>query len=556
MTNESNTENKPTNFIRQIVEADLASGKHQQIHTRFPPEPNGFLHIGHAKSICLNFGIANDYNGQCNLRFDDTNPEKEESLYTEAIKKDVKWLGFDWEDRLFNSSDYFDKLCELAVGIIRDGKAYVCELNAEQTREYRGTLKQPGKNSPYRDRSVDENLALFEKMRSGGFANGEAVLRAKIDMSAANINMRDPIMYRVKHVEHHRSGDKWCIYPMYDFTHCISDALEGITHSLCTLEFEDQRPLYNWYLDQVKLPARPEQTEFSRLELDYTVTSKRKLNELVTEGLVSGWDDPRMPTLAGLRRRGVRPESIRELMNRVGVTKKVSTIELGMFEACIREDLDVISARVMSVIDPLKVTISNLDDDFEQHFEVKNHPKDESMGKSIIPMSNVVYIEREDFMEEPPGKYRRLKPGGIVKLRYGFVIRCDEVIKDESGKIIELICTCYPETLGQSKFEGVRIKGIVHWVSAAHAIDAEVRVYDRLFNDPSPASGGKDFKQFINSDALKVLPGAKLSPLLSSATESDRFQFERLGYFCMDSDSTAEKPVYNQVITLRDTWQK
>ncbi|MGV6851674.1 MAG: glutamine--tRNA ligase/YqeY domain fusion protein [bacterium] len=553
MTNEEET--KTTNFIRQIIDYDLESGKHQQIHTRFPPEPNGFLHIGHAKSICLNFGIAADYKGLCNLRFDDTNPAKEESKYADSIMRDVKWLGFDWQERLFHSSDYFEKLYQFAVQLIKDGKAFVCELNAEQMREYRGTLKEPGKNSPFRDRSVEENLALFEKMKAGEFEDGTAVLRAKIDMGSPNINLRDPVMYRVKKVTHHRSGDEWCIYPMYDFTHCISDALEGITHSLCTLEFEAQRPLYDWYLDQLDIGCHPQQIEFARFELDYTITSKRKLNELVVGNYVSGWDDPRMPTIAGLRRRGVRAGAIRELMDRVGVTKKNSTIQHSMLDAVIREDLDLISPRVMSVIDPLKVSISNLPDNHLDTFTVKNHPKDESMGTSEIPFTQTLYIEREDFMENPPGKYRRLKPGGIVKLRYAYVIRCDEIIRDEAGEIIELICSCFPETLGQSKFEGKRIKGIIHWVSAAHALDAEVRVYDRLFNDPSPGAGGTDYKQNLNPDSLKILPHAKLSPLLKGANPDDRYQFERLGYFCLDEESSAEKPVYNRVITLRDNWQ-
>ena len=547
------TENSPaTNFIRQIVTKDLAENKHSKVITRFPPEPNGFLHIGHAKSICLNFGIAAENDGLCNLRFDDTNPEKESIEYVQAIEKDVHWLGFEWAE-LRHSSDYFEALYGFAVQLIEKGLAYVDGLSAEQIREYRGSLTQPGKESPDRSRSIEENLDLFSRMRAGEFADGQYLLRAKIDMASSNINMRDPALYRIRRVHHQRTGDDWCIYPMYDYTHCISDALEGITHSLCTLEFEDHRPLYDWVLDNIEIDCHPQQIEFARLELEYTIVSKRKLNQLVVDGHVSGWDDPRMPTLAGLRRAGFTPTAIRDFCERIGVTKKDSSIEMAVLENCIREDLNTTAARAMAVLDPLKVVIENYPDDQVEQLEASNHPQNETMGKRKIPFAKEVYIDQDDFADVPPPKYKRLIEGGEVRLRGAYVIKCHDVIKDADGKIIELRCTYDENTLGK-KPEGRKVKGVIHWVSVAHALDAEVRLYDRLFNVPNPAAE-ENFCDALNPNSLQVISGAKVEASLVDAELGSRFQFERVGYFCLDTEeSSAEKLVFNRTVTLRDTW--
>jgi len=548
------TESTPSNFIRQIIDEDLASGKHRKIVTRFPPEPNGYLHIGHAKSIALNFGIAEDYQGLCNLRFDDTNPQKEEEAFVEAIKKDVSWLGYQW-DGLYFSSDYFEQLYHYAIELVEKGLAYVDELSAEQMREYRGTLKEPGKNSPFRDRSVEENLDLFKRMRTGEFEDGSRVLRAKIDMASGNINLRDPSLYRIRRgLVHHQTGDAWCLYPMYDFTHPISDALEGVTHSLCTLEFEDHRPLYNWILDNISIDCHPRQIEFSRLNLQYTVMSKRLLTELVAEGLVSAWDDPRMPTIAGLRRRGYTPASIREFCKRIGVTKMDNSVEMGMLEACIREELDTSAPRRMAVLHPLKVTIDNYPDGQVEKLNSPNHPKDEAMGKREIPFTQDVYIDQNDFLEVAPNKkFKRLVAGGEVRLRNSYVIRCNEVIKDENGNIIELKCSYDAATLGKSP-EGRKVKGVIHWVSAKHAVPAEIRLYDRLMLDPVPSS--EDWKSRINPESLVALEKAVVEPSLADAEIGQRFQFEREGYFCRDTESNRGRPVFNRVVTLRDSWAK
>ena len=547
------TENSPaTNFIRQIVTKDLAENKHSKVITRFPPEPNGFLHIGHAKSICLNFGIAAENDGLCNLRFDDTNPEKESIEYVQAIEKDVHWLGFEWAE-LRHSSDYFEALYGFAVQLIEKGLAYVDGLSAEQIREYRGSLTQPGKESPDRSRSIEENLDLFSRMRAGEFADGQYLLRAKIDMASSNINMRDPALYRIRRVHHQRTGDDWCIYPMYDYTHCISDALEGITHSLCTLEFEDHRPLYDWVLDNIEIDCHPQQIEFARLELEYTIVSKRKLNQLVVDGHVSGWDDPRMPTLAGLRRAGFTPTAIRDFCERIGVTKKDSSIEMAVLENCIREDLNTTAARAMAVLDPLKVVIENYPDDQVEQLEASNHPQNETMGKRKIPFAKEVYIDQDDFADVPPPKYKRLIEGGEVRLRGAYVIKCHDVIKDADGKIIELRCTYDENTLGK-KPEGRKVKGVIHWVSVAHALDAEVRLYDRLFSVPNPAAE-ENFCDALNPNSLQVIRGAKVEASLVDAELGSRFQFERVGYFCLDTEeSSAEKLVFNRTVTLRDTW--
>jgi len=554
-------DNKPSNFIRQIIDADIAAGKNDgRVATRFPPEPNGYLHIGHAKSICLNFGIAEDYHGTCNLRFDDTNPHKENAEFVEAIQRDVHWLGYDWGDKVYFASDYFEQLYAYAVQLIEQGKAYVCDLSAEQTREFRGTLTEPGKDSPYRNRSVAENLDLFTRMRAGEFADGERVLRAKIDMASPNINLRDPTIYRIRHgVIHHQTGAEWCIYPMYDFTHCLSDAIEGITHSLCTLEFEDHRPLYDWYLDQLDVPCHPQQIEFSRLNLQYTITSKRKLTALVDEGYVEGWDDPRMPTIAGLRRRGFTPSSIREFCQRIGVTKSENSVEMGVLESCIREDLNANAPRRMAVLRPLKVVIENYPEGQSEELEAANHPQDESFGTREIPFGREIWIDRDDFMEVAPNKkFKRLVAGGEVRLRNAYVIRCDEVIKDEQGDIIELRCSYDVDTLGANP-EGRKIKGVIHWVSAAHAIEAEVRLYDRLFSHPTPdaTKDGSDYKAHLNPDSLRTLTQCYLEANLARAQPGDRFQFEREGYFCMDSVRTADgMPIFNRTVTLRDSWAK
>lgn len=550
-----------SNFIRNIIAEDLKQNKNEgRVHTRFPPEPNGYLHIGHAKSICLNFGIADEHEGGlCNLRFDDSNPEKEDLEYVEAIKEDVRWLGFDWQDRLFFASDYYQQLYDYAVMLIKAGKAYVESLSLEEIREYRGTLKQPGKASPDRGRSIEENIDLFERMRAGEFEDGKYILRAKIDMASPNMNLRDPAIYRIKKAHHYRTGDEWCIYPMYDFTHGISDALEGITHSLCTLEFEDHRPLYDWFLEQLPIPCHPQQIEFSRLNLSYTVTSKRKLNELVTGDYVDGWDDPRMLTIAGMRRRGYTAAAIRDFCERIGVTKNDTIIDMSVLENCVREDLDKTTRRVMGVLKPLRVVIENYPDDQSEELDAPYHPNDPDMGSRIVPFSKVIYVEHDDFMEEPPRKFFRLGPGREVRLRYAYFITCNEIIKDEHGDVVELRCTYDPETKGGNAPDGRKVRGTIHWVSAEHALDAEVRVYDRLFNDPEPDSNqhDRDWKEFLNPESIEILDNAKLEPSLSKAKAGDQFQFERLGYFNVDAkDSKEGKPVFNRTIPLRDSWSK
>lgn len=550
----SDVANRPTNFIRQIIDADLASGKHHSVQTRFPPEPNGYLHIGHAKSICLNFGIAEDYQGQCNLRFDDTNPEKENVEFVESIQRDVNWLGFQWSGAVRYSSDYFEQLYGYAVELINTGLAYVCFLNAEQMREYRGNLTQPGKPSPYRDTSPAENLALFEKMRAGGFKEGECSLRAKIDMASSFICMRDPVIYRIKFAHHHQTGDKWCIYPMYDFTHCISDALEGITHSLCTLEFQDNRRLYDWILDNITIPCHPQQIEFSRLNLEFAVMSKRKLQTLVEQQLVSGWDDPRMPTIAGLRRRGYTPSAIREFAKRIGVTKQDNVIEMSALEACIREDLDATAPRAMAVLDPIKVTITNYPADKLEWLTAPNHPK-EDMGERKLPFGRELYIDRADFREEANKKYKRLVLGGDVRLRNAYVIHADEVIKNEQGEVVALNCTYLPETLGENPADGRKVRGVIHWVEQSQALPAEFRVYDRLFSVPNPAAED-DFISTVNPNSLVVKHGFA-EPSLQTAVAEKAYQFEREGYYCADNrDSQPTKLVFNRTVGLRDSWGK
>ncbi|MBH0030978.1 glutamine--tRNA ligase [Pseudoalteromonas sp. SWYJZ98] len=546
-------ENRPSNFIRTRIDEDLASGKHATTHTRFPPEPNGFLHIGHAKSICLNFGIAKDYNGLCNLRFDDTNPEKEDINYVNSIKEDVQWLGFNWDGDIKYSSNYFDTLYGYAVELIEKGLAYVCFLTADEARQYRGTLKEPGKNSPYRDTSVEENLALFEKMRAGEFKEGECVLRAKIDMASSFMVLRDPIIYRVRFAHHHQTADKWCIYPMYDFTHCISDALEGITHSLCTLEFQDNRRLYDWVLDNISLECHPQQIEFSRLNLEYTIMSKRKLNDLVVNNYVEGWDDPRMPTIAGLRRRGYTPGSIREFCLRIGVTKQENMVEMGMLEACIREDLNENAPRAMAVLDPVKIVIENYDADKVETLSVANHPNKEEMGRRDVPFTREIYIEREDFKEEANNKFKRLVLDKEVRLRGAYVIKAQRVEKDGNGEITTIFCTYDSETLGKNPSDGRKVKGVIHWVSAPESITAEVRLYDRLFSVPNPAAA-EEFETTLNPESLVVLPNAKLEPSLANSRAEQGFQFERTGYFSRDSKS--ENVVFNQTVGLRDSWSK
>jgi glutaminyl-tRNA synthetase len=547
-------------FIRTIISEDVKAKKNQgRVHTRFPPEPNGYLHIGHAKSICLNFGVAREFGGRCNLRFDDTNPIKEEEEYVASIKEDVRWLGFDWEDRLYYASDYFDQLYEYALRLIRDGKAYVCDLSPEEIRAYRGTLTEPGKDSPYRDRSVEENLALFERMRAGEFPDGACVLRAKIDMASPNLNMRDPVLYRVLHARHQRTGTTWCIYPMYDFAHGQSDSIEGITHSLCTLEFEHHRPLYDWFIKELNIFA-PRQIEFARLNLSYTVMSKRKLLELVRGGFVSGWNDPRMPTLSGMRRRGYTPEAIRDFCDRIGVAKKESMVDIGLLEHCLREDLNRRAHRVMAVLDPLRVVIDNYPEDQVEYLDAENNPEDPAMGTRKIPFSRVLYIEQEDFREDPPTKYFRLAPGREVRLKHAYYITCEGVVKDDkTGKVVELHCTYDPETRGGWSQDGRRVKGTLHWVSAGHAGEAEVRLYDHLFVTPNPADPkeGADFISLLNPDSLKTIAGCKVEPSLMDAVPGTPFQFLRLGYFCVDAvDSTPGRPVFNRTVTLRDTWAK
>ncbi len=552
----SDVQDRPTNFIRNIIDGDLASGKHTSVQTRFPPEPNGFLHIGHAKSICLNFGIAQDYNGLCNLRFDDTNPEKEDIDYVHAIQKDVKWLGFEWAGDIHYSSNYFDQLHGFAVELIEKGLAYVCFLNAEETREYRGTLNKPGKNSPYRDTSVEENLALFEKMKNGEFEEGVCALRAKIDMSSSFMCMRDPIIYRVRFAHHHQTGDKWCIYPMYDFTHCLSDALEGITHSICTLEFQDNRRLYDWVIENVSVPATPHQYEFSRLNLEYTLMSKRQLNSLVTENLVDGWDDPRMPTIAGFRRRGYTPASIREFAKRIGVTKMENTIEMGVLEACIREDLNDNAPRAMAVLDPIKLVIENYPADKTEDLVVKNHPSDEAQGTRIVPFSKELYIEAEDFREEANKKYKRLVLDKAVRLRGAYVVTATRCDKDEQGNVTTVYCNYNEDTLGKNPTDGTKPKGVIHWVDANKSLDATVRLYDRLFTVANPAAE-EDFHTAINPESLVVINTAKVEPALADAKPELAYQFERQGYFCLDNAIEEEgKLVFNRTVGLRDTWAK
>lgn len=549
-------QNRPTNFIRQIIEADLASGKHEKIRTRFPPEPNGYLHIGHAKSIVLNFGIAEDYAGECNLRFDDTNPHKEDVEYVEAIKEDVRWLGYQWAG-LYYASDYFEQLYGFAVELIEKGLAYVCDLTPEQVREYRGTLTEPGRESPWRNRPVEENLDLFRRMRAGEFPDGSRTLRAKIDMASPNMNLRDPALYRIRRgAIHHQTGDEWCIYPMYDFTHPISDALEGITHSLCTLEFEDHRPLYDWVLDHISAPCHPRQIEFARLNLEYTVMSKRKLTQLVEEGHVEGWDDPRMPTIAGLRRRGYTPAAIRDFCNRIGVTKVDGTVEMGVLEASIREDLDRTAPRRMAVLEPLKVVITNYPEGQVETLSAPNHPKDESLGSRELKLTREIYIDRADFCESANKKYKRLVLGGEVRLRNAYTIICDEAVKDDEGNVVELRCHYDPETLGRNP-EGRKVRGVIHWASASEGVSAEVRLYDRLFKRPDP-DGVKDrpFQDFLNPDSLRVFQ-AMVEPALADAEPGTRFQFEREGYFCRDTRAAEEgQLVFNRVVTLRDSWAR
>ncbi|MFO8031272.1 MAG: glutamine--tRNA ligase/YqeY domain fusion protein [Desulfohalobiaceae bacterium] len=548
-----------SNFIRNIIRQDLQSGKHQQVVTRFPPEPNGYLHIGHAKSICLNFGLAQEFGGRCHLRFDDTNPLKESEEYVRSIKEDVRWLGYDWAEHLYFASDYFDQLYAYAQDLVRQGKAFVCSLSPEEIREYRGTLTQPGKNSPYRERSVQENLELLEGMRRGDFAEGEHVLRAKIDMAASNINLRDPVIYRIMHASHHRTGDKWCIYPTYDFAHGLSDAIEGVTHSLCSLEFEGHRPLYDWFIDNLPVPARPRQYEFARLNMGYTVLSKRKLIQLVNEGYVQGWDDPRMPTICGLRRRGVSPASLRSFCEMIGVGRSDNLVDMSMLEHAVREDLNRNAPRVMGVLDPLKVVIINYPAEQEEQLEALNNPEDPAAGSREVPFSREIYIEREDFREDPPKKFYRLAPGREVRLRYAYYITCVEAIKDEEGNIQELQCTYDPETKGGDAPDGRKVKSTLHWVSAAHCELAEVRLYDRLFTKPDPAAEERktgDFKSCLNPDSLQVLKDCPVEPGLAQARAGDRVQFERKGYFCLDPDSSQGRLIFNRTVALRDTWAK
>ena len=549
----------PLDFIRAIIEEDLRAGRHGgRVATRFPPEPNGYLHIGHAKSICLNFGVAAQYGGTCNLRFDDTNPLTEEAEYVEAIKRDVRWLGFDWGDREYYASDYFERLYEFAVALIREGKAYVDSLSAEEIREYRGTLTEPGRESPYRNRSVEENLDLFRRMRAGEFPDGAHVLRAKIDMASPNLNLRDPVLYRIRRATHHRTGDRWCIYPMYDYAHPLSDALEGITHSLCTLEFEDHRPLYDWLIENVPgVPSRPRQIEFARLNLTYTVMSKRRLLELVEGGYVAGWDDPRLPTLAGLRRRGYTPEALRAFCDAIGVARRENVVDLALLEHAVREDLNRRARRALAVLRPLRLVLENYPEDRVEEIELPNNPEDPAAGTRHVPFSRVLYIERDDFRESPPPKYYRLAPGREVRLRGAYFVRCTGVVRDPStGEAIEVRATYDPDTRSGTAPDGRRVKATIHWVSAAHAVEAEVRLYDRLFLAEVPGADGRDFKEDLNPRSLEVLASCKLEPGLAAVRPGDRFQFERLGYFCADPDSRPGRPVFNRTVTLRDTWAK
>ena len=548
---------KPSNFIRDIINSDLESGKNEnRIHTRFPPEPNGYLHIGHAKSICLNFGIAEDYpKGKCNLRFDDTNPVKEEEEYVESIIEDVKWLGFDWEDRLFFASDYFDQLYDYALQLVQAGKAYVDDQNADEIRNTRGTLKEPGIESPSRNQSIDENFDLFQRMKTGEYADGEKVLRAKIEMSHPNLNMRDPVIYRILHARHHRTGDKWCIYPMYDWAHGLEDSIEGITHSICTLEFEDHRPLYDWFLEQLGV-YHPQQIEFARLNLNYTVMSKRKLKVLVDDNHVSGWDDPRMPTISGFRRRGFTPESIREFADRIGVAKRDGVVDIALLDHCLREDLNKKALRVMVVLDPVKVIITNYPEDQVEELEAENNPEDESAGKRKIPFSHVIYIERSDFMEDPPKKFFRLGPGREVRLKHAYYVTCTDFIKNENGDVTEIHCTYDPTTKGGWSDDGRKVRGTLHWVSVLHAVDAEVRLYDHLFTVENPELGGEVFTGNLNSDSLLILQNCKAEPGLKIAETGISYQFLRNGYFCLDFDSKSDQLIFNRTVGLRDNWAK
>jgi glutaminyl-tRNA synthetase len=546
-------------FIRTIIEEDIRVKKNDgRVHTRFPPEPNGYLHIGHAKSICLNFGLAREYDGLCNLRFDDTNPTKEEVEYVDSIKEDIRWLGFDWGDREYYASDYFETLYDYAIQLIEAGKAYVDDLSADEIREFRGTLTEPGKESPFRNRSIKENMDLFKRMRDGEFPDGTRTLRAKIDMDSGNLNMRDPVMYRILHASHHRTGDDWCIYATYDWAHGQSDSIEGITHSVCTLEFEDHRPLYNWFIEQLGIfPSR--QIEFARLNLSYTVMSKRKLLQLVEEGHVSGWDDPRMPTISGMRKRGYTPEAIRDFCDRIGLAKRESTVDIALLEHCLREDLNKRAQRVMAVLNPIRLVIDNYPEDKVEMLEAVNNPEDESMGTREVPFSRLLYIERDDFREEPPKKFFRLAPGREVRLKHAYYVTCEDVVKDEkTGEIVEIHCTYDPETRGGWSKDGRRVKGTLHWVSTAHAIDAEIRLYDHLFTleDSSDVADGTDFKDYLNPKSLETLSGCKMEPSLKDASPGNRFQFLRQGYFSVDPDSTDEKLVFNRTVSLRDTWAK
>jgi glutaminyl-tRNA synthetase len=545
-------------FIRQIVDEDNRAGKWGgRVHTRFPPEPNGYLHIGHAKSICLNFGLAKEFGGLCNLRFDDTNPAKEEVEYVDAIQEDVRWLGFSWDERMFYASDYFEKLYAFAEQLIEKGLAYVDDLSQEEIRAYRGTLTEPGKDSPYRDRAPEENLDLFRRMRAGEFPDGAKVLRLKIDMQSPNVVLRDPVIYRIKHVEHHRTGDKWCIYPMYDYTHCISDALEGITHSICSLEFENNRPLYDWVLNQLPVPCHPQQIEFARLNLSYTVLSKRKLIQLVTEKVVSGWDDPRLPTLSGIRRRGYTPEAMRDFCERIGVSKADSQVDMALLEHCLREDLNARAKRLMAVLRPLKLVITNYPEGQVEDIDFPYHPEDTAMGSRKVPFTRELYVERDDFMEVPAKKWFRLAPGAEVRLRHAYYVTCTEVIKDPAtGEVVELRCVHDPATKGGWSSDGRKVKGTIHWVSAAHALTAEVRLYDRLFTKENPTEGKGDFLDHINPHSLEVVENALIEPALADIPVGENVQFERLGYFCVDKDSTPQKRVFNRSVALKDSWAK
>ena len=551
-------QSSPTNFIRQLVTADLDAGRYPQgITTRFPPEPNGYLHIGHAKSICLNFGLAEDFGGRCALRFDDTNPDRESPEFVEAIKADVQWLGFDWKERLYHASDYFEQLYAFAVELIDSGNAYVCDLSADEIRGTRGTLTTPGVNSPFRDRSCDENRELFEKMRWGEFPEGSRVLRARINMASPNLHLRDPTLYRIRYQTHHNTGDNWCIYPMYDFTHPLSDAIEGVTHSLCTLEFEDNRALYDWVLEHVTIPSRPYQTEFSRLSLEYTMVSKRLLTILVEQGVVGNWDDPRMPTLSGMRRRGYPPEALVDFCTRIGVTRNQQNVELSVLDNCVREALDPGTPRAFAVIRPLKIVIENYPEDKEEALQALNHPGDESLGTRSLPFCRELYIEQEDFQEDPPKKFFRLAPGREVRLRYAYLVTCTEVIKDSSGEIIEVRCTYDPETRGGNAPDGRKVKGTIHWVSAQHSAQAEVRLYEPLFVDPEPnVSSENDLQNALNETSLTTLDNVQVEPSLTDAPSGSIFQFERLGYFCVDRDSTDARKVFNRTVALRDSWAK